>query len=158
MHIFFRYYLYYPYHNDPHERVYFIKSGPEKDAETKGYATATEVLLDSEEKGTSNEAAGSEDGAGASSTASEKNHRPKKGLYVNTISGNKINAGDTELILRGLEARKTELGIDHSLLPVKATIPDLISFPTIKGVYEHYSKGKTSVSIHHQYSDIRSAI
>lgn len=82
----------------------------------------------------------------------------KKGLYVITVSGSRVSAGTTELILRGLEASKKELGVDHILLPTPERLPDLINFPAPKRVYERYTRGKVTQRINYLNSDLRRQI
>jgi HEAT repeat protein len=147
----------FPYPNDPHEMVFFIedldaptrpapevpdgndstttqasKSDelPSKDRKLKGYVSATVVDL--------------------------PNH--KKGLYVITISGQRVNAKDTELILRGLEHRKKELGVDHIILPAQSRINDLINFPEIKGIYDSHTQGREEIPIQYQNLELRKEI
>jgi HEAT repeat protein len=121
----------FPYPNDPHEKVFFIEEKERGgEVKTRGYVSATEVTLQNGEKG----------------------------LYVITISGSTVGAGATELILRGLHAKKAELGVQHILLPSAENIPGLINFPTIRGVFEQHTQGKALREIRYQNPEVRSAI
>ncbi len=126
--------LSFPYPNDPHERVFYIKSkksGADVEEEKfKGYLSATEVMVGGE-----------------------------KALYVITISGAHVSAGDVELIFRGLEKAKETLGVKHIILPGLNNIANLINFPAIQGVYENYiRKSNRSVELVYQDQDIRQKI
>jgi HEAT repeat protein len=134
----------FPYPNDPHERVFFVEEGTDKEATLerrvplredsaktlKGYVSATEVKLANGD------------------TA----------LYVVTISGNRISAGNAELILRGLEKEKANLGVKHILLPTLESTASLINYPGIRGVYQTYSKKGKPEAITYQDLRIREAI
>jgi hypothetical protein len=128
----------FPYPNDPHERVFFIqemKTATAASEETsfkklKGYVGATEVKL-----------------ANGDSA-----------LYVITINGNKVNAGNAELILRGLEKEKDKLGVKHILIPSSANLATLINYPGVRGVYNSYAKKGKSEAIIYQDLPIRQAI
>ncbi len=125
----------FPYPNDPYEMVFFITDF-NSDLETnpsvnlKGYVSATHVLM--------------------------SNGDPA--LYVITISGNRVSAGDVELILRALEKEKKNLGVKHILLPETTKLSDLINFPSILGVYETHTKNKSPVSFSYQNPEIRKEI
>ena len=125
----------FPYPNDPNEMVFFIDdptNDPEKGTEKKlkGYVSATQVKLPNGENA----------------------------LYVITISGNKVNAEDTEMILRGLAAKKQELGVSHILLPPIFRQGALINFPEIRGVMSAHARGKREEKIHYNNSDLREKI
>ena len=96
---------------------------------TKGYVSATQVMAD-----------------GALS------------LYLITVSGNRVSAGDTELIFRGLDQIKKQLGINHIVLPAPANIAALINFPSPRAVYEKYTKGRSLTQINYLLPEIRKAI
>jgi hypothetical protein len=136
----------FPYPNDPHERVFFIYGGgkdvdkekgkeeekeeaPEEESHLKGYVSATEV-----------------------------NYKGKKALYVITIAGNRVSAGDTKLILMALEKAKEQLGFYQILLPAQDKINGLINFPAPRGVYEQYVKGHSPLPMEYQDQLIRRAI
>jgi len=120
----------FPYPNDPHERVFFIKNA--KGDELKGYVQTTEVLLQYDKDGKETE---------------------KKGLYVITISGNHVSAEETEVILRGLEEAKEKLGVDHILLPTSDHIASLMNFLPIRGIYEYHTKGRENRATPITYQD-----
>lgn len=126
----------FPYPNSPHELVFFIEDLPKSGAEEsekklKGYVSATQVTLPNGEKA----------------------------LYVITISGKRVSAGDTELILRALEDKKKDLGVSHIVLPTPDRLAGLINFPEIRGVFESHIKNKPQSKINHEAdSDIRSII
>ena len=125
----------FPYPNDPNEMVFFIDdptNDPEKGTEKKlkGYVSATQVKLPNGENA----------------------------LYVITISGSKVNAEDTEMILRGLAAKKQELGVSHILLPPIFRQGALINFPEIRGVMSAHARGKREEKIHYNNSDLREKI
>lgn len=119
----------FPYPNDPHERVFFVKKIKNGKEKLKGYVSATEVLVNNQ-----------------------------KALYVVTISGSKLGAGDTELILRGLDRAKDMLGVRYIVLPQPQKLEDLINFKPIRSVYEEYIKKGKLVSIIYQHKDLRNKI
>jgi HEAT repeat protein len=82
----------------------------------------------------------------------------KESLYVITISGNRVNAGDTELVLRGLNQEKEKLGVDQILLPNEQNINGLINFPEIRGVYQQHIQSQPGVPITYENQSIREAI
>lgn len=109
------------YPNDPHERVFFIQKSTSKSsikkAKFKGYLSATEVLV-----------------------------KGQKALYVITMNGVNLSAGDTELIFRGLERAKKKLGVKHIVLPEVKNLEGLINYPAVKGIYEgHLANSINSV-------------
>jgi hypothetical protein len=73
----------------------------------------------------------------------------KKSLYVITISGNRVNAGDTEIVLLGLDQAqiKKELGVSQIILPNSENILDLINFMEIRGVYQKHVEHKKTIPI-----------
>jgi hypothetical protein len=81
-----------------------------------------------------------------------------KGLYVITISGNRVSPGDAELVLRGLEKEKHRLGVQHILLPTADNIAALINYPAIQGVYGSYVKNGRPESFTYRDLAIRQAI
>lgn len=119
----------FPYPNDPHERVFLIKSIKNKKEILKGYVSAIEVLVNN-----------------------------KKALYVITISGSTVSSADTELILRGLEKAKNLLGLSRIILPDEKKLDALINFPPIKAVYAKHLKNGELVSLCYQDFDIRKKI
>jgi HEAT repeat protein len=119
----------FPYPNDPHERVFFVKKIKNGKEKLKGYVSATEVLVNNQ-----------------------------KALYVVTISGSKLGAGDTELILRGLDRAKDMLGVRYIVLPQPQKLEKLINFKPIRSVYEKYIKKDKLVSIIYQNEDLRNKI
>lgn len=132
----------FPYPNDPNERVFFIKEKGKKkviDAEghesevefekVKGYVSATEVMANG-----------------------------KPSLYVITVSGNHVSAGDTELILRGLEQLKDKLGFDQILLPAHDKVESLNNFAAPRSVYNRYTANQEPVKITYNNTDIRRKI
>ncbi len=82
----------------------------------------------------------------------------QKALYVITIGGHKVTAGDTKLILMGLEKEKSKIGVDHILLPRKSKLIGLINFPAPRGVYSQYTKGRIGHSFSYQNVDVRETI
>ena len=122
----------FPYPNDPHEMVFLVEGedSAQKSKKLKGYVSATVVDLP----------------------------EGKKGLYVITISGSRVNAKDTEVILRGLEKEKEKLGVDHIVLPPSSRLSSLINFGEIREVYNSHVQGEREVPIHYQDSEIRSQI
>ncbi len=122
----------FPYPNDPHEMVFFIEDVSEvsQPKKLKGYVNATEVQLSNGDKA----------------------------LYINTISGNRVNSGNAEVILRGLEKEKAKLGVKHIVLPTQSNITSLINFPAIRGVYETYTKKGKPEAITYQDLPMRQTI
>jgi HEAT repeat protein len=119
----------FPYPNDPHERVFYIKT-KKLGRVYKGYVSATEVMVGAE-----------------------------KALYVITISGAHVSAQDVELIFRGFEKAKDTLGVKHIILPTLDNLAGLINFPAIKAAYEnHIKKSNDSVELVYQDKEIRDVI
>ncbi len=79
-------------------------------------------------------------------------------LYIVTISGNRVNAADTELVLRALERAKAQLGVKNILLPEPSQVRDLINFLEIRGVYETYTQQKPLLPIQYQDTALRKVI
>ena len=79
-------------------------------------------------------------------------------LYVITVSGNHVTAGDTELILRAFEIKKEALGVKHILLPHFNRIPELMNFPAPRGIYEKYTVNHDWVPIEYQGLKVRKQI
>jgi hypothetical protein len=111
----------FPYPNAPGERVFFIYD--DKGEDLKGYVTANEVLT--------------EDG--------------KKVLRLLTISGPKLKASDTEVILHGFHSAREQLKVTAIGLPTTDNLAGLINFPEIAGVLNDATSGKSSVPT--QYPD-----
>ncbi len=82
----------------------------------------------------------------------------KPSLYIITMSGSRVNAADTELVLRALERAKEQLGVKNILLPEPSKLPGLINFQEIRGVYEAYTRHKHLIPIHYQDPDLRQII
>ncbi|USN51242.1 MAG: HEAT repeat domain-containing protein [Myxococcales bacterium] len=122
----------FPYPNDPHERVFFIKSLKKKD-QLKGYVSATEVSL-------------------------TINGKLEKALYIHTISGVNVTAQEAELILRGFEKIKYQFGVNYIVLPISKNIASLINYPSIMGVYKAHINGAEEVDISYQNKNLRLAI
>ncbi len=79
-------------------------------------------------------------------------------LYIITISGNRVNAADTELVLRALERAKDQLGVKNILLPEPSKVAGLINFSEIRGVYEMYTQQKPLLPIQYQAPALRKII
>ncbi len=79
-------------------------------------------------------------------------------LYIVTISGNRVNAADTELVLRALARAKDQLGVKNILLPEPSHVKGLINFPEIRGVYETYTRQKPLIPIQYQDPTLRKII
>ncbi len=82
----------------------------------------------------------------------------ERALYIITISGKRVNAADTELILRALDRKKEQLGVKNILLPEPSKVDGLINFQEIRGVYETYTRKRPVIPIHYQDPDLRSII
>ena len=117
----------FPYPNDPHERVFFIED-PKNAGRLKGYVAATVVTQDG-----------------------------KQALYVNTISGANVTAGNTELILRAFEKDKETLGVNRIFLPTPSNLAGLINYPQIAEIYKDHSS-KQSEPISYQGPAVRNKI
>ncbi len=101
----------------------------DKDHTLKGYASAVEVMVGDE-----------------------------PALYVITINGSHVSAGDVEMIFQGLEVQKAQLGVKHIVLPTPTNIHRLINFPAPKAVYAKYADHQPLVSIAYKAPEIREAI
>jgi len=122
----------FPYPNDPNERVFVVNGS---DGERRGTLSATVLEVDT------------------------PSGRKEKGLYLITIAGQKMRAGDVELIFQGLEKVKGELGVDHIVLPEAKNIPALINYSTVAGIYlKHIRENKGTQRLHYQKQPIRKAI
>ncbi len=118
----------FPYPNDPQELVFFVVN-PNHPDRMKGYVSASRVLRD---------------GAQA--------------LYVHTISGSHISAGDVELILRGLDRVKERLGASAILIPRKETALRMMSFSAIVTVFESHLRGSSLIEFQYPSAPIREKI
>lgn len=101
----------------------------DQDKKVKGYVSATQVM------------------AGG-----------KPSLYVITVSGSRVTSADTELIFRGLEKEKANLGVDQILLPAPDRIGSLINFPAPRSVYERYTASQPTIRIQYIHPEIRNEI
>ena len=119
----------FPIPNDPHERIFMVHKLKAGRKVLKGYVSTTEVTV-----------------------------RNKKALYVITISGTNLSSGETELILRGLEKAKQQLGVHAIILPLQEKLPSLINFPTIRSVFTSHSEKGEIISLSYQDRDIRTII
>jgi hypothetical protein len=81
-----------------------------------------------------------------------------KALYVITISGNRVNAQDTELILQGLYQNKTALGVDEIILPESSRLGSLLNFSPIRETYTKAIKNGKNVTINYQEQMLRDKI
>ncbi len=99
----------FPYPNDPLERVFWIL-----DAQGKPKGSVSTTLVD----------------------ITDAHGKKSKGLYVITVAGATVTAGDTELVFRSLDREKHVFGADHLVLPQKKKLRNLINFGAIRGVYE----------------------
>ncbi len=79
-------------------------------------------------------------------------------LYIVTISGNRVNAADTELVLRALVRAKDQLGVKNILLPEPSKVVGLINFSEILGIYETYTRQKPLIPIQYQDPTLRKII
>ncbi len=91
-------------------------------------------------------------------SATEVMQEDQKCLYVITISGSRVSGGDTELILRGLDQAKNELGVQCILIPIEQKLDSLINFPSSRAIYERYSNGKPEVRIQYLNPELRREI
>ncbi len=124
--------LSFPYPNDPNERVFVILDS--KTNAPKGIISSTNVSI------------------------KNNNGDMEDALYVITIAGKKLKAGDIELIFRGLEKMKVSLGVKHIVLPEKKNLPGLINYPSILGVYQQYASLGNNIKIVYKNQGIRKNI
>lgn len=95
---------------------------------------------------------------GAMSTTMVTKDSGETSLYVITISGNRVNSQDTELILQGLYKERKALGVSHIILPAKDNLMGLINFPLIRSVYSEAIEDGASTAITYQDQEIRKTI
>lgn len=82
----------------------------------------------------------------------------EKAFYVITISGNRVNSVDTEVILQGLYQQKETLGVKHIVLPRADKIAGLLNFGPIKAVFEKAVSNKPNISLNYNAPEIRAQI
>lgn len=82
----------------------------------------------------------------------------EKAFYVITISGNRVNSVDTEVILQGLYQEKEALGVKHIVLPNSENIAGLLNFGAIKSVFDKAVSNKPTISLNYQDTEIRTQI
>ncbi len=117
--------LSFPYPNDPNELVFFVTRS-ETDRFLKGYVSASRVKVDGD-----------------------------VALYLHTISGSHLTAGDVELIMRGLDQSKEIFGANKFLLPTESNVQKLMNFPPIREVFMSHLKAKPLVHVEYSAPTIR---
>ncbi len=117
--------LSFPYPNDPNELVFFVARS-EPDRFLKGYVSASRVKVGGD-----------------------------VALYLHTISGSHLTAGDVELIMRGLDQSKGTFGAKRFLIPTELNTKKLMNFPQIQGVFMSHLKEKPLVFVEYFAPSIR---
>ncbi|OFZ80617.1 MAG: hypothetical protein A2583_10920 [Bdellovibrionales bacterium RIFOXYD1_FULL_53_11] len=77
----------------------------------------------------------------------------KKSFYLITVSGSRISASDTKMIIDGLNGSLKELGVQQLVLPTKENLTKLMNFPEVSGVFESYVTDAAAVEVEIKYTN-----
>lgn len=79
-------------------------------------------------------------------------------LYLHTISGKEISAGDVHLILHGLHQALESLGAKKLVLPTPERLKKFINFSRIRNVLKSFLEGKDSLDLRYLDGEVRQAL
>jgi hypothetical protein len=82
----------------------------------------------------------------------------EKAFYAITISGNRVNAVDTDIILQGLYNQREALGVKHIVLPANENLARLINFTEISSIFEKANGTHSKIPLQYQNTELRGQI
>src|SRR5207245_157433 len=79
-------------------------------------------------------------------------------LYLHTINGKRLSASDVELILKGLQQKRAQLGATHILLPEAGNLGNNMNFEVIRQVFRGHSKEAKQLAMEYLDGEFRAML